>query len=132
MQALHSLPLQTVALLGYAQSRSSLFLMHPWGYGLGYAVFAQKGNIVIFGSGRLGNRVLQMLGNERENIIYFCDNDSQKWGQYIDGIEVVSPKFLQTNFDNVNYIVANKYHSEDIRKQLNLLGVSDEKICIYC
>lgn len=98
----------------------------------GYAVFAQKGNIVIFGSGRLGNRVLQMLGNERENIIYFCDNDSQKWGQYIDGIEVVSPKFLQTNFDNVNYIVANKYHSEDIRKQLNLLGVSDEKICIYC
>lgn len=42
VQALHSLPLQTVALLGYAQSRSSLFLMHPWGYGLGCAGACQN------------------------------------------------------------------------------------------
>lgn len=96
-----------------------------------YAVFAQKGRTVIFGCGNYGRQVLEILSNERENICYFCDNDSQKWGQYIDGIEVVSPAVLQTQGIFMNYIIANKYHSDEINKQLSLMGIPDERICIY-
>ena len=97
-----------------------------------YSIFSQKGKMVIFGCGNLGNRLLEQLSHERENIIYFCDNDAQKWGKYVDGIEIVSPQFLRLSGLDVNYIIANKYHAEDIKKQLNLIGVPDEKICIYC
>lgn len=96
-----------------------------------YAVFAQRGNVIIFGCGNYGRQVLDILTNERDNILCWCDNDCQKWGQYIDGMEVVSPANLKNLSVELNFIIANKYHAEEIKEQLNLIGINDQSISIY-
>ena len=45
---------------------------------------------VIFGAGDYGKKALEMLG--RENVAFFVDNDKNKDGSIIDGVEV---KFFQ-------------------------------------
>lgn len=60
-----------------------------------------KKRAVIFGAGGTGQRVYNSIKKEMD-VIFFVDNDSQKWGGGYDGIEIKSPQSL---FDGTQYDV---------------------------
>lgn len=93
--------------------------------------FVQQEKTVIFGCGVYGKKLLSVLSHERDNIICFCDNDMKKWGDLVDGIEVISPEKASKCWPGVQYIVANKKSAEEIKCQLLLLGIKEEKIIAY-
>lgn len=57
--------------------------------------------VVIFGAGGTGQRVYNSIKNEVD-VVYFVDNDSQKWGSHYNNIEIKSPEAL---FDADTYDV---------------------------
>lgn len=83
----------------------------------------EKRGCVIFGAGSLGRRLSSLL--ERINITpsYFVDNDSNKWGNQINGVEVIPPNKIP---ENCIIIVASMY-SYEISPQLIKLGYEKNK-----
>lgn len=72
--------------------------------------------IVLFGAARMG---IDYYSEHKENVVYFFDNDSHKWGKEIDGVPIIQPKFLGQNYQ---VIVANDKHDIDMVSQLLELG----------
>lgn len=93
--------------------------------------FVQLGKTVIFGCGVFGKKLLSVLAQERDNVICFCDNDIAKWEDSVDGIEIISPEKTRRCWPEAQYIIANKRNAEEIKGQLILLGVNEDKILIY-
>jgi len=48
--------------------------------------------LVLFGAGNLGRKVLQCVRGIGVEPLAFADNGQSKWGSYIDGVPVLSPK----------------------------------------
>ncbi|MGA7631137.1 MAG: FkbM family methyltransferase [Terriglobales bacterium] len=48
--------------------------------------------LVLFGAGNLGHKVLQCLRSIGVEPLAFADNNQSKWGSYVDGVPVMSPK----------------------------------------
>ena len=48
--------------------------------------------LVLFGAGNLGRRVLQCIRSIGVEPLAFTDNSKSKWGSYVDGVPVLSPK----------------------------------------
>ncbi len=82
--------------------------------------------LVLFGAGNLGRKVLQCVRSIGVEPLAFSDNSQSKWGSYVDGVPVVSPKeaaarygasasFLVTIWSRGNYY-------RDSRSQLERLG----------
>ncbi|KEI97157.1 hypothetical protein N494_12900 [Clostridium botulinum A2B7 92] len=82
-------------------------------------------NIIIFGASKLGQYVYDILKG-KYNIVNFCDNNSNKWGNYLNGIKIISPEVLRTIGD-ATIIIASTYYKE-ISSQLNHMGIKDYKI----
>lgn len=83
-------------------------------------------NIVIFGASALGKAAYEIYKGKAD-VRFFCDNDKNKWGTKINGIEVVSPDLLTTLEMNFDVIIASMYY-EEIRKQLINMGIDRYKI----
>jgi predicted O-methyltransferase YrrM len=81
-----------------------------------------NGNLIIFGASTLGNSAYHAL-KISYNIQCFCDNDKNKWGKKLNGVEIKSPDIL-TNEKNVRVIIASMY-SEEIGRQLRKLGIGN-------
>ncbi len=81
--------------------------------------------IVLFGTGKVGRKALPFL--EREfHILFWVDNNENKWGDEMEGFEIKSPKeILRQDCDIV--ITSTKYASE-IAEQLQRMGVVSERI----
>lgn len=81
--------------------------------------------MVIFGGGEMLPDLLERMDRLRlkERIVCICDNNCKKWGQKIDGIEIMSPKKAFEQFKDTSYLVYNKY-SLDICRQLLQEGIS--------
>lgn len=79
-------------------------------------------NIIIFGAGMDGKRLLSQL--EMENIAYFVDNDPQKQNTDIKGITVKNPDILKSVVDKMNYdiVISTQQYAEAIKKQLKEIG----------
>lgn len=77
-----------------------------------------SGNLhyTIFGAGDLGIKTMILLQKMDFQVDFFVDNDAEKWGKYLGGIEIRSPKFLQN--ERIKIIITNLYYREEIRKQL--------------
>lgn len=89
---------------------------------INYKVNIKNKDIVIFGASTLGIEAYKLLKNNY-NIIYYCDNDSQKWGGSLNGIEIISPNDL-IKLNNASVVVASMYYKE-ILPELKKLGISD-------
>src|ERR1039458_537906 len=48
--------------------------------------------LVLFGAGNLGRKVLQCVRSIGVEPLAFADNSRFKWGSYVDGVSVLSPK----------------------------------------
>lgn len=80
--------------------------------------------VILFGTGDYYNKYKNWF--EKEDIVGILDNDQQKQGTVIDGIQVYAPE------DGVrihyNKICVMSVYYEDIKDQLVALGVSEESI----
>lgn len=84
---------------------------------------------VIFGAGDYGKKALEMLG--RENVAFFVDNDKNKDGSIIDGVEVKFFQRINKKLKEYLVIVAVSYqYIKDIKAQLQDIGVSPYDIFV--
>ena len=84
---------------------------------------------VIFGAGDYGKKTLEMLG--RENVAFFVDNDKNKDGSIINGVEVKFFQKVSKNLKEYWVIIAVAYkYIEDIKAQLQDIGVSPYDIFV--
>lgn len=85
-----------------------------------------KDKVVIFGASTRGCYVYEKLKDTYE-IIYFCDNDENKHGTKINGIEIISPQKLY-HLKYCKVVIASMYY-EEICSQLD--GMSINNIDVY-
>ena len=85
---------------------------------------------VIFGCGMRGRSSLtffKMLGIEKQ-ICCFTDNDKNLWGTRLDGYMVVPPSEAGRRYPDALFLIANKYHGDEIERQLMEMGIEETKI----
>ena len=92
------------------------------------ALMTQNHDVVIFGAGRCGGDLYLQLKEEKDNIRYFCDNDSSKWDTLLHGVQVCSLEKAIDDFPDATYIISGNRHFGDIKRQLILSGISDNRI----
>lgn len=82
--------------------------------------------IVVWGTGNLYKRYRSFLS--QFEIVRFCDNNPEKQGTYINGVEVIKPSGLE-EFE-FTYVVVMAYKTEDICFQIRELGIPDEMVIV--
>ncbi len=88
-------------------------------------------DIVLFGTGKMGNLVIKALKKQHKNIIYAIDNDPQKWGRQISRTaKIISPAEGVKISSSITYIIANINHSDEIAQQLLKAGISECQIIV--
>ncbi len=84
-----------------------------------------KKRIILFGASKSGEAAAKRF-RRACNILYFCDNDKNKWGTRFQGIEIISPDKLGTlDFDKI--IITSMYYDE-ISKQLSGMGIENYEV----
>lgn len=91
-----------------------------------------ENKVIIFGSGRYGKFFHALLESKRSGqAVAFCDNNSELWSTRVQGLKVLSPDEAVREFSNAVYVVANLKNVDIIKDQLRMLGIANEKICVY-
>ena len=86
-------------------------------------------DIIAFGIGEKGKNAISML--ERDyNILFFVDNDKNKWGTVFNGYKIKPPDEIEKYNCNIVVTAGNKY-AGDIVRQLKQIGVSRDRI-FFC
>ncbi|WP_434290106.1 FkbM family methyltransferase [Clostridium botulinum] len=85
--------------------------------------FFNNKQIVLFGASEFGKFIYEYLIHKNMEIIYFCDNNEEKWGGEFCGLPVISPTQLKNICDeNISVLIASSYHIE-IENQLKKMGI---------
>ncbi len=84
--------------------------------------------IILFGCGKYGQFILNLLKPISHKIIYLTDNSKQIWGTTIHEHLVLSPSDAIASNPDAYYIVAVKNHFEEIYNQLQSNNVLSEHI----
>lgn len=87
-----------------------------------------KEKIIVFGTGSFMNQRLVSI-MKKFYIVFFCDNNSLKWNEEIEGIKVIDPKELQNYY--WDYILIASSSRLQICRQLKDMHIEDDKILIY-
>lgn len=84
--------------------------------------------VIVFGTGkRLEEIMVKGYLNEME-VIAFCDNNEEKWGDFINGIKIISPRAIKEQDYDAIYISSYRYFG-DIKQQLvEECGILSEKV----
>jgi len=84
--------------------------------------------VIVFGIGQRSERLIRYLVSTEHEVLALSDNNPNRWGGYIDGIEMVSPKQLVLyDFDKI--VISTNIYYKEIHDQLNkALGIPDDKI----
>lgn len=86
-----------------------------------------KTDVVLFGASRLG-QVAYLFLKEQCNILFFCDNDPNKWEKKVEGTDltVISPNKLK-EIDNLKIIITSSY-SKEISNQLQNMCITNYEV----
>ena len=76
--------------------------------------------VIFFGASSLGQAAYYLLRNKFD-ILKYVDNDPVKWGEELEGIQIISPTEL-LEFTNTQIIITSSY-VEEIAQQLQELGI---------
>ena len=82
----------------------------------------EKG-VIIFGTGNCGAITRMALENANIKILALSDNNLHRWGKKIDGIDIIPPEKIVSNFKNTPVVIAVDLNFPYIRKQLTEIGV---------
>jgi hypothetical protein len=85
--------------------------------------------IYIFGAGNYGMNALRLLDSCGVQITGFLDNGADE-NKQIAGYDVILPTNRIVG-ENARVIIANKFHADEIRKQLVDMGVDEANILEY-
>jgi glycosyltransferase involved in cell wall biosynthesis len=88
----------------------------------------KKSDVIFFGASKIGEEAYELL-KDKCNVVYFCDNNKNKWNKKFCGIEVVPPEILKTEeFKNIKIMITSTYYNE-IYEQLKDMKIKNvEKI----
>lgn len=86
-------------------------------------------NILIFGTGNGYINMKKNINSSIINILAFIDNNSNKIGQILEEIKIISPNEI-FNYDYDYIIIASSYY-EQIESQLLELNISKNKVLNY-
>lgn len=88
-------------------------------------------DIVIFGSGIRGNRVINLLQYNDITVQGICDNDKSLYDTQIYGIGVMSVENMVKKMPDAVYIIANSRHADEMERQLIAEGIKKTNIIVY-
>ena len=88
-----------------------------------------KVKIVIWGCGYL-SRLSEDYIRQDVEVVAYVDNNEALWGTVSDGVEVMAPQQAVNTYPDGIYVVANVNHYEDIKEQLENLGINESNIII--
>jgi len=81
-----------------------------------------KRDVVLFGGGPLGRRTAAALAKAGRPVLAFADNDPAKWGFWLDGVPVLSPRQAADLHGASATFVVTIYNGAAARAQLRDLG----------
>jgi FkbM family methyltransferase len=84
-------------------------------------ILSDQKRVVLFGAGGAGRSALTFLRDRNIEVLFFCDNDPQKHGDRIGGIQVFPPEKLRNHLDEV--VLISSEYSREIGLQLECYGV---------
>lgn len=83
---------------------------------------------IIFGTGKAAEEIMKF--EKSLQIAYFIDNSEEKQRKNFHGYDVKNPNcILETEYEYI--IIAADLHDKDMKKQLLLMGVQEEKIVVF-
>ena len=77
--------------------------------------------LILFGAGEMAMRFINRFLRNRP-IAYICDNDPEKQGTKLYGVDVVSPAVLSDVNPDDTVILITSLHVDEIRRQLDQVG----------
>ncbi len=84
--------------------------------------------VIVWGAGQATQRLLQNTNLGDANILFFVDNDENKYGSVIKGKKVISPNEIgQTN---ATICICSALHSKEILTQIKNMKISNPTIII--
>lgn len=86
-----------------------------------------KKKVIVFGTGTGAKKVKGILESMQYKILFYVDNNSNKWGTIIDGLVVRSPEDILETKCEYDIVIASVYFKE-IETQLIDMGVHQKKI----
>ena len=85
-----------------------------------------KDKVIIFGAAGTGQKIYKQV-KDKEDVLFFAENNSKLWGTEIDGVKVISPeKLLELDFDFIH--VGSMVGLAAITKQLVEMGIPRYKM----
>lgn len=85
--------------------------------------------VIIFGTGVYGRRAYKVLTDRAVHVVCLCDNNDMIT-QFEDK-RVFKPEYCVEKYPDAYYVIANKYHADDMMIQLEGLGVAPAMIVKY-
>lgn len=82
---------------------------------------------IVFGAGGTGHRVYEMV-QENTDILFFVDNDKNKWGTKYDGVEVMDPRILINNDTYDVIFLGTLMGLSEVVKQLEEMSIDLRKL----
>lgn len=86
-------------------------------------------SIIVFGTGAYGKKVSELLHMHGYEILAFCDNNKEI-NEFM-GKKVFLPEQAAEKFSDAIYIVANKLYADEMKMQLEALGIDYSCIIRY-
>jgi len=80
--------------------------------------------LILFGASLTGAQAINMI-NDSIPISFICDNDKEKHGKYLFGIEIKSPEYLINENNNDIVALISSINYAEIQCQLYDLGITD-------
>lgn len=88
--------------------------------------------VIIVGASKSGKQLLKYLQNANIDVDVFLDNNEVFNGQYIKGIKVLCPKYLQQIDKLALYIIASVNFKDELYRQLEEMGIPASSIISFC
>lgn len=94
-------------------------------------IIEQYSENIIFGAGSDGSNLQAFLKTRhKDKTMAFSDNAVEKWGRKINGIKIIEPKKIRTEYPEALVIVTSRLYAQEIQAQLLENGWKKESIYI--
>ncbi len=81
-----------------------------------------KFNLVLYGAGEKGKSFFNENDLSNIQVMYYCDDDNNKWGKYLNGVKIISPRELCDVSLDIPVIITSRC-CDEIYERLSKLGI---------